>query len=336
MATIMSPVEADLEIFHRELDGFVPDRIFDAHAHLWARGHVPPGSSPAFESAAQEVIGLAEYGRQMAALLPGREVAGGLFIPGAVAAQGADLVAENELAARETAGDGRCRHALLVSPEMDADFVRGEVRRLRPAALKCYHLRSAVRPTWDAELPQYLPEAHVRVAHEEGLCIILHLVRPRALADPSNQFWIRRYCEQFPHMKLILAHAGRGFNPYHTIEGIRSVQDLPNLWCDMSAVTEAGACEAIIEALGHERLLYGSDFPVSHLRGRCVAVGDGFVWLYEETLAWESVSFRPVQPTLVGLESLRVLKQAAWRCQLSDRQVEDIFYNNAVHLLGGG
>lgn len=333
MPTIALPDEADLALFRRELDSFVPDRIFDAHAHLWARGHVPPGSSPVFESAAQEVVGLAEYRRLMAAMLVGREVAGGLFIPGAVAAQGADLAAENELVAREVAGDGRARSALLVSPEMDGDFVQAEARRLRPAALKCYHLRSAVRPTWDAELPQYLPEAHVWAAHEEGLCIVLHLVRPRALADPSNQYWIRRYCERFPHMKLILAHAGRGFNPYHTIEGIRQLCDLPNLWCDMAAVTEAGACEAIIKALGHERLLYGSDFPVSHLRGRCVAIGDGFVWLYEDTLDWNTISFKPLQPVLVGLESLRALKQAAWHCRLTDSQVEDIFYNNACQLV---
>jgi glutamate-1-semialdehyde 2,1-aminomutase len=334
MPAIASVAEADLSLFRRELDGFVPDRIFDAHAHLWARAHVPQGSNPVFESIAQEVVGLEEYRRFMAAMLPGREIAGGLFIPGAVGAQGGDLIAENELVAREVAADGRCRGALLIAPEMDDETVRAEVRRLRPAALKCYHLRSKSQPTWDAEIPMYLPEAQVQVAHEEGLCIVLHMVRSRALADPSNQSWIRCYCERFPKMKLILAHAGRGFNPYHTIEGIGMLRDLPNLWCDMSAVTEVGACEAIIRALGHGRLLYGSDFPVSHLRGRCVSVGDGFVWLYEETLNWETVSFQPVQPTLVGLESLRALKQAAWHCHLSDRQVEDIFYNNAVHLLG--
>lgn len=334
MPSIASPAEADLTIFRRELAGFVPDRIFDAHAHLWAVDHVPPGSSPAFESAGQAVMGLAAYRSLMAALLPGRQIVGGLFIPGAVAAQGADLAAENELVAHQTAGESGCRNALLVSPEMAAEDVRAEVHRLRPAALKCYHLRSAARPTWDAEIPAYLPEAHVRVAHEAGLCIILHLVRSRALADASNQYWIRRYCERYPNMQLILAHAGRGFNPNHTIEGIRALRDLSNLWCDMSAVTEVGACEAIIEALGPGRLLYGSDFPVSHLRGRCVAIGDGFVWLYEETLDWQIASFQPVQPIFIGLESLRTLKQAAWHCRLSDGQVEDIFHNNAARLLG--
>ncbi len=134
-------------------------------------------------------------------------------------------------------------------------------------------------------------------------------------------------------MELILAHAARGFNPYHVIQGLPALQGLPNLWCDMSAVTDVGACEAIIEILGHEHLLYGTDFPISHLRGRCVAVGDGFVWLYEDTLNWQTVSFQPMHPILVGLESLRVLKQAAWHCRLNDNQMEDIFRNNLLRLL---
>jgi glutamate-1-semialdehyde 2,1-aminomutase len=158
-------------------------------------------------------------------------------------------------------------------------------------------------------------------------------VRARAVADPSNQHWIRYFCETYPDMQLILAHAARGFNPYHTIEGLGALRGLTNLWCDMAAVTDVGACEAIIEILGHERLLYGTDFPVSHLRGRCVAVGDGFVWLYEDTLDWDAVSFQPLHPVFIGLESLRALKQAAWHQRLRDGQIEDIFANNARRLL---
>ena len=188
--------------------------------------------------------------------------------------------------------------------------------------------------TWDADIPAYLPEAHVKVAHEEHLCITLHMVKARAVADPSNQHWIRHYCETYPDMQLILAHAARGFNPYHTIEGLAKLTGLPNLWCDMAAVADVGACEAIIETLGHDRLLYGTDFPISHLRGRCVAIGDGFVWLYDDTLDWKKVSFQPLEPVFVGLESLRVLKQAAWHCRLGDSQVEDLFCNNARRLLG--
>ena len=333
MPTIARISEADRELFARELDSFVPDMICDAHMHLWAKTQLPPTGWEAFRQLEEDVIDLTAYRGRMAELLPGRRVAGGLILPGAVAATGQQLLSQNELVAAQVAADKGWRGAMLVSPEMDPEYVRGEVRRLRLSGLKCYHVRSGKPVTWDADIPDYLPEAQVKVAHEERLCITLHMVKARAVADPANQHWIRTYCATYPDMQLILAHAARGFNPYHTIQGLAALRGLPNLWCDMSAVSDVGACEAIIELLGHDHLLYGTDFPVSHLRGRCVAVGDSFVWLYEDTLNWDTVSFQPVQPVFVGLESLRVVKQAAWHQRLTDSQIEDIFSNNVRRLL---
>jgi predicted TIM-barrel fold metal-dependent hydrolase len=332
MPTVAHANEADRELFGRELDSFVPDEICDAHMHLWAKSQLPPTGWEAFRQLEEEIIDLAAYRRRMTELLPGHRVAGGLILPGAVAATGAQLVAQNELVAAQVAADKGWRGAMLVSPEMDPEYVRGEVRRLGLSGLKCYHVRSGKAVTWDADIPDYLPEAQVKVAHDERLSITLHMVKARAVADPSNQHWIRHYCETYPDMQLILAHAARGFNPYHTIQGLAALRGLPDLWCDMSAVTDVGACEAIIELLGHDHLLYGTDFPVSHLRGRCVAIGDNFVWLYDDTLDWDTVSFQPVRPVFVGLESLRVLKQAAWHRRLTDSQVEDIFSNNLRRL----
>lgn len=334
MPIVTHATEADLELFRRELDSFVPDTICDAHMHVWAKSHLPPSGYDAFQQMEEDVIGLAAYRQRMAEMLPGRRVGGGLILPGAVGATGDQIEAQNAFTAAEVAANPGWRGAMLVSPDMDPEYVRGEVRRLGLAGLKCYHVQSGRAPSWEADIPDYLPEAQVKVAHDERLCITLHMVKARAVADPSNQHWIRHYCAAYPDMQLILAHTARGFNPYHTIEGLAALRGLPNLWCDMAAVTDVGACEAIIEILGHDRLLYGTDFPVSHLRGRCVAIGDGFVWLYDDTLDWKTVSIQPLQPVFVGLESLRVLKQATWHRRLTDSQVEDIFRNNARRLLG--
>ena len=57
-------------------------------------------------------------------------------------------------------------------------------------------------------IPAYLPEPLVKVAHEEGWFITLHMVKRRAVADPGNQHWIRHYCKTYPDMKLILARLG--------------------------------------------------------------------------------------------------------------------------------
>jgi hypothetical protein len=83
--------------------------------------------------------------------------------------------------------------------------------------------------------------------------------------------------------------------------------------------------------MGHKKLMYGSDFWVSHLRGRPVAAADSFLWLYEETPVWNE-NHRQITPALVGLEHLRSLKWAFWSARLSDSQIEDIFWNNAASL----
>ena len=98
------------------------------------------------------------------------------------------------------------------------------------------------------------------------------------------------------------------------------------------AMTEAGAFEAIVETMGHEKLMYGTDFHVSHIRGRCVAVGDSFHWLYADEMDLDEKHIA-LQPVLVGLESLRSIRLACQRLKLSERQIEDIFYGNAASLL---
>lgn len=199
--------------------------------------------------------------------------------------------------------------------------------------LKCYHVYSSCRSTFESRIEEFLPEAQVQVAHEEGLSITLHLVRPRALADDANQTTIRRYCQRYRNMRLFLAHAARGFCPHHTIAGISALQGLDNVWFDTSAVTDSGAIEAIIQTFGHNRVLYGSDFPVSHQRGRCVGLGDSFLWISADNTHLD-VPYGKLELALVGHESLRTLRVAAMALRLTDSQVEDIFHGNATRLFG--
>lgn len=325
--------ETDQEFLRREVETFLPDRIFDAHAHLFCKSHYPAGAAPAHLANAPECLGLEEYARYSEWLHPGGRVVGGLFF-GLVF--NGDREGNNRFVAeqvRSGAPFGRkARGQLVVAPNTDPNFIRQEVVRQGFVGLKVYHTMARTDgPTWQSPIPAYFPEEFARIADEMGLSITLHMVRERALADPLNQETIRRYCERYPNMRLILAHAARGFNPWHTIEGIHSLAGLPNVWCDTSAVTEAGAFEAIVDVLGHRRLLYGTDFYVSHLRGRCVAIGDSFHWFYADEMEL-SEKHTALRPVLIGLESLRSLRLACHRLKLSDGQVEDIFYNNANDL----
>jgi hypothetical protein len=75
----------------------------------------------------------------------------------------------------------------------------------------------------------------------------------------------------------------------------------------------------------------GSDFLGN--RGRSLGVADSFVWLHEHTPVWNE-KHNQIRPVHSGLETLRSLKFACWSAQLSDSDVENIFWNNAAKLFG--
>lgn len=322
--------DSDRELFDRELDSFVPPAIFDAHAHWYRNDHFPAATVPALARSGPAVAGSEAFDRAIEELIPRRQTEG-LFFPFPHAE--VDVAKANTFLHEELQRRPASRGQMLITPAHDPESIRQTVRECGFVGLKCYHVYSPRRPTFDSTIEEFLPEEQVRIAHEESLAITLHMVRPRALADVANQAAIRRYCERYPNMRLILAHAARGFNAHHTILGIDSLRGLDNVWFDTSAVTDCGAIEAIINTLGHERVLYGSDFPVSHLRGRCVALGDSFLWISAENTDL-NVPYAALNLALVGHEALRALKVAALATRLSDAQVEDIFRNNALRLFG--
>lgn len=318
--------DEDRTFFERELETFLPDKIFDAHAHLykldtaWNLKGFPPE------------VGYEQYQALIQDIHPRRRVAA-RFLPG-VSVDKKDRIPEcNAWVSQQVAKTTDCVGAYFVKPDDDPEQVRQEVKRLKLSGFKCYHLLAPKTPTWESDIPDYLPERLVKVAHEEGWSITLHMVRSRAAADAGNQRWIERYCRLYPNMTLILAHSARGFQPSHNLEGLQHLKGLDNLYFDTSANCEPIAHQAIMRIMGHQKLLYGSDFYVSHLRGRSVAAADSFLWLYEDSPVWKEKQ-ATIKPVLIGLESLRSLKWAAWSEKLSDTAVEDIFWNNAAKLFG--
>jgi glutamate-1-semialdehyde 2,1-aminomutase len=320
------PTAIDREFFDRELASFLPERIFDAHTHLWRKDCV----SWSLGGDAED-LGYAQYMAAIRQIHPERTTKG-LFIPFVTPDNQEKTAAANAWVAQEIAGDPACRGLFFIRPDDDPERVRDEVRRLGLHGLKCYHTMSPAKPTWEAAIEDFLPEQFLKVADEEGWVITLHMVKSRAVADPANIACIRRYCETYPNMKLVLAHSARGFQPAHNLEGLPKLTGLDNLYFDTSANCEPVAHQSIMRIIGHDKLMYGSDLPVSHLRGRSLAAADSFLWLYDTAPVWGEKHMK-IDPVLVGLEHLRSLKWACWSERLTDTQVEDIFWNNAARLL---
>jgi len=328
MAGSWTTTEVD-KALAQSFDPFLPDKVFDIHAHLYRKqdsGTLPP----TVFSEGPDVADL-ELWRKCMSLHVGEErVAGGLFF--GLPFADVDREAMNAFQAEQASLDELSRMLVLVSPADDPKRIAELADGPRAAGFKVYHLYSDEKPTFESSIRGFLPEWVWQLADEREGVIMLHMVRALALSDKGNQQEIRDMCLAYPNAKLMLAHAARGFNIWHTIEGLDAIADLPNVYFDTAVNCEAGALVAILERFGPQKLFYGSDFPVSELRGRCVTTGTGFTWLSSDMPWWDQV--KPFgEMALVGLEGVRAIQEAAHAMSLNESDLQDIFYNNAARLL---
>ncbi|MEI6166921.1 MAG: amidohydrolase family protein [bacterium] len=307
----------------------LPAMIFDVHAHLYSKDTLSIAPNNVFATGPDEVtpaVWRECLGRQVGC----DRVSGALFIPVPMVAR-ERITAVNAWVMQAAAEATGSKALALVTPDMKVAEVETLLRHGHFAGFKPYHTYSVTHPTFDALPGDYIPEWVWSLAHERGLVITLHLVRAGAMADVGNLRYLRDHCARFPGARLILAHCGRSFHAPNAAAGIAGLCDLPNVWFDTSAVCEAEPFRVLLESCGPRRLLWGSDFPISEQRGRCVTVGDGFVWVTPDAL-------KLVQPICrlwpVGLESLRAFQTAARVFGLDAFDLQDVFADNAMRLLG--
>jgi glutamate-1-semialdehyde 2,1-aminomutase len=321
----MSDYDRKLSATFRE---FLPREIFDIHAHIYQLSDLHVSSTDALNQS-PAVRTIAEWKDYQEKLLGVRHI-GGLMIGYPTA--GCDIESANEVLRSELNNNPHCRGLMMVAPNTSPSHIEAMLASPQIVGFKPYHCFSPNPPTFQASIDSFLPERIWEIAHHRSLIILLHLVKDLALADTENQKLITAMCKKYPRAKLILAHAARGFHAPNTIEGIGALRGLENVWFDTAGVCEPEAVVAILREFGPRKLLWGSDFPVSQFRGKCVTVGNNFVWLDQDNLKWNDLS-PACQPTLVGLESLRAIQQATDYCSLNKTDIEDIFRNNALTIL---
>jgi len=327
--------ESDLRMI-QALRDFIPSKIFDAHAHLYDSAYLPNLSKDdALFKAFGPVTGMDEYQRFQSPLYPGLERLRLKLISMPDAS-----MSDRSNGNRQKCNDFLVSHLEKYPEHVGEAFVLpddtvAELKKLlihpNIRGFKCYHSCAHRKPTWQTEIGEYLPESAWQVADEYGYCITLHMVKDHALSDTGNFAYICRMARQYPSAKLILAHAARGFAAWTVLDKVAELSDIPNIYFDISAVCEPTPIFAVLKAAGTKRVLWGSDFPVSMMRGKCISIADSFLWLYREQLQ-KMDSKTTFSANLIGIENLLALKQACQMLDIDRSGVEDIFYNSAMEM----
>jgi len=309
------------------LASFMPEKFYDIHAH-WYRKADLNAPENSFWTSGPEIAGLNQWKNYTQQLLPKTSLLGGLFFPAPL--PGVNLSSANQFLFDELKKSELSRGLMLVKPETSQKELAHGLAQAKVVGFKPYHVYSTEVPTSQSEITGFLPEHLWATAHEHQAVIMLHIMKDKALLDPQNCKEIKRLCLKYPNVKLILAHCGRSFHALHA-EGAKFLNAIPNIWFDMSGICEMQAILPILKYFGPEKLMFGTDFPVSQIRGKCVSIGNGFIWLDEKNCNWDNAWGKPI---LVGLESLSALQEASKNFGLDRSDLDLIFWGNALQLMG--
>lgn len=313
--------EAAIEL----LKDFIPEKVFDAHAHLYVADTVPRVAGTAAFPQVFSTPG--DYVNHMKPFLPNAKQIGANFftMPDPAMVDRAVLRRANDHVFSVVRGDPFYTASPYVTMTDTEETIGALVEQPEAVAIKCYCYGKDAPKHGDLGIHEFLPEAAWVVSSRMGKPIILHMMKDQALSHPENLAYIQTMCRKYPDAQLILAHCARGFAAWTVVDSIRKLAGLDNIWYDLAAVCEAAPIAACIQATGGKRVLWGSDYPICMHRGRAISWGLGQLWLVDDMV-------EDNDGCLLAAENLLATRQACHLLDLDATQVQDLFCNNAMRL----
>ena len=336
----------DRRIYEEELKDFLPQKILDVHTHVWLDkylDHKPlaPGEVkrtvtwPSLVALDNSIEDLQETYRLM---LPGKDVTALMFSNSGRSQQANDYVAD---ASRRSGFP-----ALYFSaPEESPEEVERQIRKGGFLGIKGYlSLSPKYIPEAEIRIFDFFPKAQLKKMDEMGAIVMLHIPRNGRLKDPVNLAQIMEIKQEFPNIRLIIAHIGRAYTKEDVGNAFETLDQAPDLMYDFCA----NCCEyAITEVLRHagpKHVMYGTDMPILRMRTHRIEENGAYINLVPPGLYGDPKQDRHLREvsaeeaekiTFFLYEELLAFKRACKTLGLTKQDVEDIMYNNAHDLIEG-
>lgn len=314
---------ANLEI-KKIINDFLPNKIFDVHMHLYHKDYMVGES---------ETYTLENYYKDLSKTIGDREIVANVIpYPSKKVVMVSDdrvLNFTDEFLYGELNKNPNNVGEILVLPNDTEESITARIKGEQICGFKPYHLLNGASDTTQLDIEEYLPESAFSLANKLGKVITLHLVKDKALSDEKNLNYIITMAKKYKNAKLILAHAARGFASWTTVESVDKIKELDNVWYDLSAVCESPAIFEIIKKCGTSRVMWGSDYPISNIVGKAISLADKFYWIDKNS---NPEIAKEIEMISVFEENILAVRQASNMLDLTKKDIEDIFYNNAKRL----
>ena len=324
----------DRQIWEEELSEFVPEKIFDAHCHLYRKEfdlNYQAALANKEDFTTESVwpdCDLKILKEVENVVMPGRVITR-LAFP--FPFYRCDFEESNQFIAKEIRQEPGSAALMLVHPSMSAEHVEKTLLREGLLGLKPYS-RYCTTDYSECRITDFLPEHQIAVADRYGLLIMMHIGMKKSFADPRNIEDLLRLTEKYPNSKWILAHGARSFAPFPIEKAAPKFRGLPNVWYEVSAVCSMQSFDALFSGVEIDRILYGADSgDVGFERGKSIFFG--YSWGDLTARTFEAAGHISPHMTFYIYEQLRAMRRAARLHGLTRSQIEDIFFNSADRLV---
>ena len=334
----------DRKIYEEELKDFLPDKIIDVHTHVWLDKFVDKTPKPGFVKRTvtwptlvaldNSIEDLQETYRLM---FPGKDVKALMFT------SKGGWEANNNYVSESSKKSGW--PALYYSdPAETPEELEAHIRNGGFLGVKCYLNRTPMYlPEKEIRIFDFFPKNHLAVLDRMGAIAMLHIPRDGRLKDPVNLAQMAELKQEFPNVRLIIAHIGRAYTKFDVGNAFETLDKL-DLMYDFCA----NCCEyAITEVLRHagpKKVMFGTDMPILRMRTHRIEENNTYINLVPPGLYGDpsqdphlrEVSAEEAEKiTFFAYEELLAFKRACKTLGLTKQDVEDVMYNNAYNLIEG-
>ena len=335
--------DVDRAFWGEHLADWLPEKIIDAHVHIAdpALRRIPMTDAMRRQFWVSEVLvpiraeTLEECYRTV---FPGKRVTSLAF---GMPDLDYDIGASNDYVQNECSLRDWLGLALLI-PQWDQKRIERELCRPGIIGMKPYYsMIGWNRDTRDqyieAGIFDFLPHYALEVLEERRAWVTLHVPKSQRLGHPDNLREIREIRRRYPHVVLVIAHLGRCYTEKQALEGILPLAGDPGIYFDTSAVVNPDSHRVALEAVGTERLVYGSDNPVFFMRGRRQFTENSYINRTNHDFFFNKNRESPeieANYTLMMYEDIFAIKTAMQQLGMTDKTCrENLFCRNAEKMM---
>ena len=336
--------DIDTQFYAEHLKEFLPDKIIDIHTHVYTKEIVGIGAMKdkrlvSWTTLVAKDNPIQDLMETYSLMFPGKSVTPCIF-PWVEPVEKIDAL---NAYTRASATDYTLPVLLLVHPTWPVEKLEQQLVTGGYQGIKVYLNFSPSYLSGDeVRIFDFIPHEQLALIDKLGLILMLHIPRSGRLQDPVNLAQILEIEQKYPNLKLVLAHVGRAYCPEDVGNAFEVLKKTERLVLDFSANTNPWVFARALEALGSERLLFGSDLPIVRMRMRRICEDGLYINLVPKGLYGDvsgdknmrEVGGRDADSLSFFLyEEIKAMKDAVQEVGLDKGDVENIFYANARKLI---